>query len=68
MPFAPSLIEKEAQMFDEHKIPDRSLDEIGGESLEGSGFEIEAPEEVYSNDHPPAGLHSVNEKEPSDVY
>ena len=55
-------------MFDAHKIPDRSLDEIGGESLEGSGFEIEAPEEVYSNDHPPAGLHSVNEKEPSDVY
>jgi len=68
MPFAPSLIEKEAQMFDAHKIPDRSLDEIGGESLEGSGFEMEAPEEVYSNDHPPAGLHSVNEKEPSDVY
>ena len=68
MPFAPSLIEKETQMFDAHKIPDRSLDEIGGESLEGSGFEMEAPEEVYSNDHLPVGLHSANEKEPSDVY
>ena len=68
MPFAPSLIEKGAQMFDVHKIPDRSLDEIGGESLEGSGFEMEASEEVYSNDHRPVVLHSANEKEPSDVH
>jgi len=67
MPFAPSLIEKEAQMFDAHKIPDRSLDEIGGESLEGSGFAMEASEEVYSNDQTPVVLHSANEKEPSDV-
>jgi hypothetical protein len=56
-------------MSKSNEFQDRWLDEMGGESLEGSGFEAEMPNGVYSNHHPPVGLHSANEyKEPSDVY
>jgi len=55
-------------MSNSHEVQDRWLDEIGGESLEGSGFETETPDPVYSDDHPPGRLHSASEKEPNDVH
>ena len=54
-------------MSNSHEIQDRWLDEMGGESLDGSGFETETPDGVYSNDHSPGRFHSANEEEPNDV-
>ena len=51
-----------------NEFQDHWLDEMGGESLEGSGFEAQIPDEVYSNDRSPAEFRSSNEKEPNDVH
>jgi hypothetical protein len=52
-------------MSNPHKIPGQYLDEIGGEALEGSGFELDIPERQYSDEY--AAVGSANDKEPNDV-
>ena len=55
-------------MSHSHKVEDGWLDEMGGESLEGSGFDAEMPDTAYSNDHSSARFQSPNGKEPADVH
>ena len=55
-------------MSNSHEVEDRWLDELGGEDLEGSGFENEMPNPTYSDGHSPAAFHSGAGKEPSDVH
>ena len=55
-------------MSNSHEVQDRWLVEMGGESLEESGFETETPDPVYSDDHAPGRLPSANEKEPNHVH
>jgi len=43
------------------------VDEIGGEALEGSGFELDAAEPEYWDEYPAVGVRSANDKEPNDV-
>ena len=54
-------------MSNAHKGPDQYLDEIGGEALEGSGLELDASEQEYSDEHTAVELGSANDKEPHDV-
>ena len=54
-------------MSNPHKISDQYLDEIGGEALEGSGFELDTPEREYSDQFGAVGVRSANDKEPNDV-
>lgn len=44
------------------------LDELGGEPLEGSGFEKESPNLAYSNDHRGQRLHSTKREEANNVH
>ena len=55
-------------MSKSHEVQDRWLDERGGDSLEGSGFETETPDGVYSNDPAPGTFRSANKEEPIDVH
>ena len=55
-------------MRNSHQVDDGWLDEMGGDSLEGSGFETETPDRVYSNDPAPGTFRSANKEEPTDVH
>ncbi len=54
-------------MSNPHKIPDQYLDEIGGEALQGSGFELDAPELEYLDEYGAVGVRSADDKETNDV-
>ena len=55
-------------MSNSHEVEDSWLDQMGGESLDGSGFEAETPDTAYSNDHSSARFQSTTGKEPTDVH
>jgi hypothetical protein len=55
-------------MRNSHRVEVGWLDEVGGEDLEGSGFENETPDPMYSDGDSLAAFHSGAGKERSDVH
>ena len=51
-------------MANPYKIRDRLINQVGGESLEGSGFESETTDPLYSDDHP---VHITEKEDDEDV-
>ena len=54
-------------MTNSQQREDAWLDQMGGESLDGSGFETQTTDEAYSNDQSPARFQIANGKECNDV-
>ena len=52
-------------MSNSHEVEDGWLDQMGGESLKGSGFEAETPD---TDAHSAVAFQSATGKEPTDVH